>query len=97
MAGLALLSTPLFLFAAVALTAGGRMSASPVMESLLMNRFSETTRGGDFGAARSVYFGLGSLGPAFVGTAAEFASYEGAFATLAAALLFSSVLVLRAR
>jgi len=74
--------------------AAGLMAVPPVLQAHLMDVFPDGTMGGDLGAARSVYIGLGSLGPTYVGFVAARAGYGPAFAGLAACLLVSAVVVL---
>lgn len=61
----------------------------PVMTSYLVGLFKQGNVGGDFGAISTVYLGLGSLGPAYVGVMADWADYNVAFGGLAACLLVS--------
>jgi len=74
--------------------AAGLMSFPPVMQAYLMDAFPEASMGGDLGGARSLYIGLGSLGPTYVGFVAGRAGYAPAFAGLAACLLVSASVVL---
>jgi MFS family permease len=45
----------------------GLMAYPPVMQAYLLDTFSDASMGGDFGAFKTVYSGIGSLGPSFVG------------------------------
>jgi MFS family permease len=65
--------------AGVLLVAVGTWGFAPVMQATLMDRFSAESVGGDFGALKMVYTGVGSLGPTYVGVVAGRASYEVAF------------------
>lgn len=56
----------------------------PVMQAFLMDRFPNDSMGGDFGAIKTIYTGIGSLGPSFVGIVAEQSDYMTAFVGLAA-------------
>ncbi|MFC6974623.1 MFS transporter [Halomicroarcula sp. GCM10025709] len=56
----------------------------PAMYVYLAAVLAEETMGGDLGAIRAVYFAVGSLGPAYVGTAAARVGYPAAFASLLA-------------
>lgn len=61
----------------------------PVIQAHLMDLISESNMGGDFGAFRTIYSGLASLGPVYVGVVAEQADYAVAFWGLTLGLLFS--------
>ncbi|USZ69909.1 hypothetical protein NGM10_16010 (plasmid) [Halorussus salilacus] len=63
------------------------MSFPPVMQTFLMGVFPDSSMGGDMGATRTVYLGVGAVGPAYVGYVAEVASYTAAFVGLAVCLL----------
>lgn len=54
----------------------------PVMYVYLVDTLSAETTGADLGALRTVYFAVGSLGPAYVGAAATRLGYSMAFASL---------------
>jgi len=54
----------------------------PVMYVYLGDVLSTSTIGGDLGVFRTVYFAIGSLGPAYIGTAATRLGYATAFTTL---------------
>jgi len=84
---------PLFAVVAVVAFAAGLMSFPPVMQSYLMDSFPADSAGGDLGAMRTVYIGLGALGPTYVGTVATLADYRLAFWGLVAALLVCAGLV----
>lgn len=45
----------------------GLMAYPPVMQAYLLDTFSDASLGGDFGAFKTVYSGIGSLGPSYVG------------------------------
>ncbi|MFB6154648.1 MAG: MFS transporter [Haloferacaceae archaeon] len=81
--------TPALAVAGVVLFALGLMSFPPVMQSYLMDVFPDESAGGDLGAYRTVYIGLGSLGPTFVGAMGAATSYATAF-TVVVALLFGA-------
>jgi predicted MFS family arabinose efflux permease len=85
--------TPLVAVAAVVAFAAGLMSFPPVMQSYLMDAFPAASAGGDLGAMRTVYIGLGALGPTAVGTVATVADYQVAFSGLVGALLVCAALV----
>ncbi|WP_367996094.1 MFS transporter [Haloferax volcanii] len=54
----------------------------PVMYVYLSDVLATETIGGDLGVLRTVYFAVGSLGPAYIGTAATRLGYTAAFASL---------------
>lgn len=87
-------ATPAVAVAGVFLFALGLMGFPPVMQSYLMDAFPEDTAGGDLGAYRTVYIGLGSLGPTYVGVVADTVTYAAAFTGVVAALLAAAGLVL---
>jgi len=60
------------------------MSATPVVQSRMMDGLSETDQGTGFGLFRTVYLLVGASGTAVVGTAADFAGWNAAFGLLAA-------------
>lgn len=68
------------------------------MQAYLFDYLSDDTIGGDFGAIKTVYTGIGSFGPAFVGIVADKASYSVAFGPLIVCLLASiGILLLLSR
>jgi hypothetical protein len=60
------------------------MSATPVVQSRMMDRLSEADQGAGFGLFRTVYLLVGASGTAVVGTAADLAGWGTAFGLLAA-------------
>lgn len=54
----------------------------PVMYIYLSKVLATETIGGDLGILRTVYFAIGSLGPAYIGIAATWLGYTAAFASL---------------
>lgn len=68
--------------AGVVLLAVGTWGFAPVMQATLLDRFTAESAGGDFGALKMVYTGLGSLGPTYIGVVAGSTSYEVAFGGL---------------
>jgi predicted MFS family arabinose efflux permease len=85
--------TPVVAIGAVVAFAAGLMAFPPVMQSYLMDAFPDESAGGDLGAMRTVYIGLGALGPTAVGSVATVANYQVAFAGLVGALLVCAALV----
>jgi MFS family permease len=86
--------TPVLLVGGVIAFAIGLMAYPPVMQAYLMDSFSDTSMGGDFGAFRTIYTGIGGLGPSFVGFVAEYHTYASAFVGLIGCLLVATVIVL---
>lgn len=74
--------------------AAGLMAFPPVMQAYLMDTFPAESAGGDLGATRSVYIGLGAFGTTYVGAMADFVSYRLAFLGLAGMLAVSAVTIL---
>lgn len=66
----------------------------PVIQAHLMSRFPDESMGGDFGAFKTVYAGVGSLGPTYVGFAAGVVGYTPAFLGLTALLVTAIVVFL---
>lgn len=92
--GLLVLSeTGLTLGAGIVLFGVGLMAYPPVMQAHLMDAFPAGNMGGDFGAFRTVYQLLASLGPAYVGFVAERAGFAPAFGGIAVGLLGSAAIV----
>lgn len=85
--GLLAADSPWLVMVGIVLLAAGLMAYPPVIQAYLMGLFPNTNLGGDFGAFKSVYTGVGSLGPAYVGFVAERASYATAFAGLIVCLV----------
>jgi predicted MFS family arabinose efflux permease len=71
----------------------GLMAFSPPMLAYVMSLFPTASAGGDFGAVRTIYLGIGSLGPTYVGLVASVASYTLAFTGLVCALGASALLL----
>lgn len=84
--------TPLVLVA-VLVFAVGLMAYPPVMQAALMDAFPDASMGGDLGGMRTVYIGLGSLGPTAVGAIADVAGFVPAFAALVGCLFVSSAVI----
>ncbi|MFW5949395.1 MAG: MFS transporter [Halolamina sp.] len=95
---LVLSSTSLVALVAVAVFSAGLLAYPPVMQAYLMDSFPSESMAGDFGAMRSVYIGIGSLGATYVGVVAQYVDYDTAFLGLVGCLVLSSVvIVLRGR
>jgi MFS family permease len=87
-------SSTVFVAAGIALLAAGMMTFPPVTQAYLLDLFPESSMGGDFGAFRTLYKLLASLGPTYVGLVAERASYTVAFGGFGACLVASASILL---
>lgn len=87
-------STAVLVIVGVVVFAAGVMAYPPVMQAHVMDVLPQGSVGGDFGAMRTVYVSVGSLGPTYVGIVAEYADYTTAFLGLTACLLCSIALIL---
>lgn len=65
--------------AGIVVLAVGFRSFPPVMQSYLLSAVDDDSTGADFGAFKSVYTGIGSLGTTYVGGMTDVADYEVAF------------------
>jgi MFS family permease len=83
------------LFGGVLVFALGLTAFWPVMNTYVMDIAPDSNMGGDFGAIGTIYIGLGSAGPTYVGVVADVASYSVAFAGLSVCLLVTIYLMLR--
>jgi len=79
----------------IAILAAGLGSFWPVMSAYLMEVLPDGDMGGDFGAVRTVFMGVGSVGPAYVGVTADFGSYTIAFTGFILCLLACATLIPR--
>jgi len=61
----------------------------PVVNSDIMRTLPKSTRGGDYGAARTVWMVTGSFGTTYVGTVADSLNYVFAFTTLIPLLIIT--------
>lgn len=75
----------------VAVLGAGCFSMPPVLQSVLMGLFPDDSLGGDFGALRTVYTGVGALGPAYVGFVAERESFGLALVTFIGCLAVAAI------
>lgn len=80
---------------AIALFAIGYKAQFPVIDAILLDAAPDENMGGDLGAARALFLGVGSLGPAFVGYTADRFDFTVAFATLVVALILASIILAR--
>jgi len=93
LAGLLVVEHTLAIFLAIGVFATGLMSFPPVMQAYLMDLFPNDSMGGDLGGMRTIYIGLGSLGPTYIGFVAERGSYTLAFGGLVGTLLLGSSII----
>jgi predicted MFS family arabinose efflux permease len=85
-------STPAVVASTVVFAAG--MSAfPPLMMAHVMGHFSDASMGGDFGAFRTVYMLIGSLGPTYVGVVADAVDFETALWSVVPILVVGLVLL----
>ncbi len=90
---LLLAATPLGLIFGIVVFAAGLMSFPPVVQAYLMDTFPDDTMGGDLGGMRTIYIGVGSLGPTYVGYIADLESYTIAFAGLVVCILLCAAMI----
>jgi hypothetical protein len=93
MGGVLLVSSIPGLAACVVALALGYKTQFPIVDAILLDAAPDANVGGDLGAARALFLGVGSLGPAYVGIVASVASYELAFAGLGACLLVAAGII----
>ena len=84
---------PLLVLAGIALFAAGMSAYAPTMQAYLMDLFAEETIGGDFGAIKTIYTTVGSLGPTYVGFVAGQTGYVTAFGGFVLALGAGTIIV----
>lgn len=77
------------------LLAVGMVTFWPVMTADLIGSLADETMGADYGLTRAMFYGFGSLGPTYVGLAAERTSYIAAYAGLGVCFLVSAVVFVR--
>lgn len=77
-----------------ALLAAGLTGYPPVMNAYLMDRFEDTSMGGDFGASRTLLILLASVGTSYVGFLADEISYTIAFIALVPFFIVNALIVL---
>lgn len=79
--------------AGIAVLASGIGSFWPLLYAHLMDALPDRDMGGDFGATRTVFMGLGSFGPAYVGVVVDLAGYVTAFVGFVGCLLVTTGLL----
>jgi MFS family permease len=77
----------------VGLLAVGTWGFAPVMQASLLERLPAGSSGGDFGALKMTYTGLGSLGPTYVGVVVGAAGYDAAFGGILVTLVLAAGLL----
>jgi len=87
-------ATPLTVILSVVVLAFGTKAYPPVMQAHLMDHFPDETAGADLGAARTIYIGVGSLGPTYVGVLSTHFDYATVFIGLVACLIVSAMITL---
>ncbi|MGM0592301.1 MAG: MFS transporter [Halobacteriota archaeon] len=85
--------TTLLTLVGVLVAAVGLTGVWPVVNAYVLGLFPDSTYAGDFGAARTVFLGVGSLGPTAVGSLAHLTSYATAYAVLIGCLCLSLISV----
>lgn len=73
----------------------GLVSFWPVMTAELMNGLSADTLGADYGITRAVFFGVGSLGPTYVGVVGGWMSFTIAYGGLVFCFLLAAGILTR--
>jgi MFS family permease len=95
-AGLALLvffPSPAVIVLGIVVYAAGLRAFPPVMQAYLMDVFPDESMGGDLGALKSIYTGIGSLGPTYVGFVAQQWNYSVAFGGFVPLLVVSAGII----
>ncbi|PSQ42399.1 MFS transporter [Halobacteriales archaeon SW_5_68_122] len=80
--------------AAIVVFAFGYKAQFPVIDAILLDAAPSADAGADLGAARTLFLGVGSLGPAFVGVVADRFDFAVGFAALVGILVVTPVLLL---
>lgn len=91
---LVLAESPVGVGAAIVLFAVGYKTQFPVIDAILLDAAPDANAGGDLGAARALFQGVGSLGPAFVGFVADALDFTVAFAALVGVLVVAAGILL---
>lgn len=78
--------------AAVASYAVGQRSYPAPFQAYLMDAFPDDSMAGDLGAIRTVYMGIGSLGPVHMGFVVESVNYTTAYASLVLCFLAAAAI-----
>lgn len=83
------------LAAGTVLYAVGLMAFWPLITTEFMEFISADSIGADYGITRSIFYGVGSLGPTYVGYAADQSSYTLAYTGLIAGFLVAAGIIVR--
>jgi predicted MFS family arabinose efflux permease len=78
------------LTAAIALFALGYKTQFPIVDAILLDAAPDANAGGDLGAARALFLGVGALGPVYMGVVSTAFGYPLAFAGLVGCLLVAA-------
>lgn len=78
---------------AIPLFAIGLLGTTPNVFAHVTTEMPDASVGGDVGALRTVFFGVGSLGPVYVGYTTDLSSYTVAFAGLGACLAAAALIM----
>ena len=92
--GLIVADSAVAVAATIVVFASGYKAQFPVIDAILLDAALDADAGADLGAARTLFLGIGSLGPAFVGTVADRFGFTLAFAALAGLLVAAAVALL---
>ena len=92
--GLVVADSTVAVAATIVVFALGYKTQFPVIDAILLDAAPDADAGADLGAARTLFLGIGSLGPAFVGTVADRLDFTVAFAALAGLLVAAAVALL---
>lgn len=90
---LVLARTTVEIVLAVGVFAVGYKAQFPVMDAVIMDTAPDLNMGGDLGASRSFFLGVGSLGATYVGVVAGTYGYATAYAGLVVLLLLSATIL----
>lgn len=85
-----LTNDPMLVVSGVLVFAVGITGFWPGMNAYVLTLLPDESVAGDFGALGTVYLGIGSIGPTYVGVMAEQTTYHLAFAGLVACLVVSA-------
>jgi len=91
--GLLIATRTAAVLASVLVLAVGVRSYPPVMQAFAIERFPGDSLAGDFGALKTLYVGIGSLGPFYVGSVGDLFGYQTAFVGYVGALVVAVAVV----
>ena len=60
-----------------------------------LDAVSQESNAGDYGAVRTIFFGIGSMGPLYIGIVASILGYEFAFAGFILCMLLGAFMLLK--